>query len=45
MPESISDPFASIPGFYDEISPDDSPKPEPKILEQPEAPIEEESEP
>ena len=45
MPESISDPFASIPGFYDEISPDDSPKPEPEILKQPEAPIEEESEP
>ena len=41
MPESISDPFASIPGFYDEISPDDSPKTEPQILEQPEDPIEE----
>ena len=44
-PDTIQDPFASIPGFYDKIYTDDSPKPEPEIIEQPEAPFEEKFEP
>ena len=43
--DTIKDPFASIPGFYDKIYTDDSPKPEPEIIEQPEAPFEEKFEP
>ena len=43
--DTIKDPFASIPGFYDGIYPDNSTKTEPEILEQPETPQEEKIEP